>query len=282
MFFNEFIFCHVLNECLYNLTENSISKLVILSDGKGIIKIYQNEENLEVELQKRKISTYNLQEVKKYVTEWFDLERNIEPFYKLLNKHKKLSFFAKNYSGSRIISIPNLFEAICWAIIGQQINLTFAYKLKRLLVEKYGEKEIINQQTYFSFPTPKNLAKASREDLVAMKFSRQKIDYLSNISNTFLDNQLSKEILLTCKNKEERIEKLTSIKGIGIWSANYVLMKSVRDMTCITYGDSGLNKAIHTIFKTQKRPSKEEIDIIFKDFENWESYLNFYLWKSLN
>ncbi len=269
------------DECLYNLTNKTVSKLIDLSDGKGIIKVYQNGANLEVELQKGKISEYNLQETIGYVTEWFDLNRNIEPFYKLLENNLLLSNLAIKYSGSRIISIPNLFEAICWAIIGQQINLTFAYKLKRLLVEKYGEKEIVDNQTYLSFPKPEMLAKANRKDLVEMKFSRQKIDYLMNISNTFIDNQISKDILFACKNKDERIEKLTAIKGIGIWSANYVLMKSIRDLSCITYGDSGLNKAIYTIFKTEKKPSKDAIDIIFKDFKNWESYLNFYLWKSL-
>ncbi len=269
------------DECLYYVTDTAVSRLIKLSDGKAIIKIYRNEKYLEVELHKTNISEYNLQEVKDYVTEWFDLNRNIEPFYKLLKNHPLLSGLSIKYSGSRIIGIPDLFEAICWAIIGQQINLTFAYKLKRLLVEKYGEKEIFNDRIYFIFPTPENLAKANRNDLIAMKFSRQKIDYLMNISNAFIDNLLNKEILQNCKSKEERIEKLTSIKGIGIWSANYVLMKSIRDMSCITYGDSGLNRAIHTIFKTGKKPSKNEIDTIFKDFKNWESYLNFYLWKTL-
>jgi len=192
------------DECLYNLTENTVSRLINLSDGKGIIKVYQNEEHLEIELQKSSISEYNLQEVKDYVTEWFDLNRNIEPFYKLLKNHLLLSNLAIKYSGSRIISIPNLFEAICWAIIGQQINLTFAYKLKRLLVEKYGEKEVVDNQIYLSFPTPEILSKANRNDLIEMKFSRQKIDYLMNISTAFIDNQISKEILHTCKSKEER------------------------------------------------------------------------------
>jgi len=269
------------DECLYIVTDTAVSRLIKFSDGKGIVKVYQNGKYLEIELQKRKISKHNLQEAESYVREWFDLDRNIKPFYKLLKNHSLLSDLSIKYSGSRIISIPNLFEAICWAIIGQQINLTFAYKLKRLLVEKYGEKEIINNRIYLTFPTPERLAKASRNDLIALKFSRQKINYLNNISKAFIDNQISKEILLNCKSKEERIEKLTSIKGIGIWTANYVLMKSIRDMSCITYGDSGLNRAVHTIFKTGKKPTKEEIDFIFKGFKNWESYLNFYLWKSL-
>ena len=269
------------DECLYNLTDTSVSRLIRLIDGKGVLKVCKKGAYLEVELQKEEISEYNLKEIADYVIEWFDLSRNIEPFYKLLGNSPLLESLAVNYSGSRIISIPNLFEAICWAIIGQQINLTFAYKLKRLLVEKYGEKEIVNNQVYFTFPTPEILAKASRNDLISMKFSRQKIDYLMNISNAFLEGQISKEILFKCKNTNERIEQLTAIKGIGIWSANYVLLKSFQDMSCITYGDSGLNKAIHVIYKTNKKPSKNEIDSIFKGFKNWESYLNFYLWKSL-
>ncbi len=213
--------------------------------------------------------------------EWFDLKRDIAPFYALLNEHHQLAKFTKTFAGSRLIGIPDLFEAICWAIIGQQINLTFAYKLKRLLVEEYGDKELINGQIHYIFPSPNILQSTDREALIAMKFSRQKITYLQHISDAFVNNQINKNILLNCKNKEERIEKLTSIKGIGIWTANYVLMKSIRDMSCITYGDSGLNKALHLIFNLQKKPTKEEVDFIFKDFKNWESYLNFYLWKSL-
>ena len=270
------------DECLYHLDETSVSKLIPFADEKGIIRIRQEANALKVELNKKTISATDLQEAKDYVLEWFDMNRDIAPFYALLVKHNKLAHLAKTYSGTRIINIPNLFQAICWAIIGQQINLTFAYKLKRLLVEKYGEKEVIENQIYYSFPTPEALVKADRNDLIAMKFSRQKIDYLHIISQAFLDNQISKEILLNCNYKEEKMQKLTAIKGIGVWTANYVLMKSLREMSCITYGDSGLNKAIYTIFDTAKRPSKETIDAIFKDFEGWESYLNFYLWKSLS
>jgi len=269
------------DDCLYTLTEHAVSRLIQLSDGKGLIHINQDKTYLTLRLQKEKISNKNLKEVESFVVEWFDLKRDITPFYILLNKHHQLANFPKTYAGSRLIGIPNLFEAICWAIIGQQINLTFAYKLKRLLVERYGDKEIVNGHVYYTFPSPGALQLADRETLIAMQFSRQKITYLQHISDAFVNSKINKTILINSKNKNERIEKLTSIKGIGIWTANYVLMKSIRDMSCITYGDSGLNKALHLIFNIQKKPTKEEIDFIFKDFKNWESYLNFYLWKSL-
>jgi DNA-3-methyladenine glycosylase II len=72
------------------------------------------------------------------VSGWFDLERNMDPFYSLLRHDVRLFYMADAFAGLRIVGIPNLFEALCWSITGQQINLTFAYKLKRRLVETYG------------------------------------------------------------------------------------------------------------------------------------------------
>ena len=58
-------------------------------------------------------------------------------------------------------------------------------------------------------------------------------------------------------------------------------MKSIREMNCITYGDSGLNNALKEVWKTTSRPTIEEVDLFFQPFENWKSYLNFYLWRTL-
>lgn len=269
------------DDCLYHLEAETVSRLVELSDGKALINIYEKSKALQIEILKESISNDNLKEVRAYVLDWLDMERNIQPFYELLSKNVALKEFPNLYSGARLVGIPNLFEALCWAIIGQQINLTFAYKLKRSLVEKYGEKEVAGNIVYYLFPTPEVLAQLDRNELIKMKFSRQKIDYILNVSNAFLSDQISKPILLKCDSKDERAEKLTKIKGIGIWTANYVLMKTMRDMSCVAYGDSGLNKALNTIFETNKKPTKEEVDDIFKNFKNWESYLNFYLWRTL-
>ncbi len=270
------------DDCLYHLEAETVSRLIELSDGKALINIYEESNALQIEILKDSISKDNVEEVKAYVLDWFDMERNIQPFYELLSKNVVLKEFPNLYFGARLVGIPNLFEALCWAIIGQQINLTFAYKLKRSLAEKYGKKEVVGNMVYHLFPSPEVLAKLDRDELVGMKFSRQKIDYILNVSNAFLNNQISKSILLNYNDKDKRVEKLIEIKGVGIWTANYVLMKTMRDMSCITYGDSGLNKALNIIFDTNKKPSKDEVDYIFKNFKHWESYLNFYLWRSLN
>jgi len=245
------------------------------------VRVSQKGEVLLIELQKERVSDSDLEAVKAKITEWFDLNRNLTPFYKLLTQHSVLSHFVKDYYGSRLVGISDLYEAICWAIIGQQINLTFAHQVKKALVEKYGERKVLQGRGYHVFPRPDKLVKASRESLRELKLSRQKIEYLLIISNIFADGGMSKAILGACISKEAKMAKLMEIKGIGVWTANYVLMKSMGEMSCITYGDTGLNKAVNRLFGIGSKPDKGKINEIFKDFAGWESYLNFYLWRSL-
>jgi DNA-3-methyladenine glycosylase II len=145
-------------------------------------------------------------------------------------------------------------------------------------VHEFGDK---SDNGDYCFPTPEKLRNANRETLVAMQFSKQKINYIYNISEAFCSGELNRNDLIGL-DKPQQMEKLLAIKGIGPWTANYVSMKSLRDMTCIAYGDTGLSSALHAHFDTEKKPDKKTIDKIFKPFAGWESYLNFYLWRSLS
>jgi DNA-3-methyladenine glycosylase II len=99
--------------------------------------------------------------VKKHIADWFDIGLDLSPFYTLLAKDPRLAFMANAYHGLRLVGIPDMFEAICWAITGQQINLTFAYKLKRRLVERYGRRLDFGGHAYFLFPDAAIFAEAS-------------------------------------------------------------------------------------------------------------------------
>ncbi len=60
---------------------------------------------------------------------------------------------------------PDLFESLIWAVLGQQINVAFAYSIKQRFVEKYGERLEHEGHTYYLFPTPDRVATLSHEEL---------------------------------------------------------------------------------------------------------------------
>lgn len=269
------------DECLYQVTDAYVIRLIQISSRNVLIKVYEQDDKIIIECPDQKCSDTELLEIRRYVTDWFDLHRDISGFYKLLESVPQTSDFPSRYYGLRLLGIIDLFEALCWCVIGQQINLTFAHKIKSRLVHSIGKNLQYKGQSYYCFPTPSAVLELHENDLKAMQFSRQKITYLFNIAESFAGGWLNKEQLLAM-NEEEQIRTLLKIKGIGPWTANYVSMKCLRNMNCIAYGDTGLSAALYKTFSTERKPDKNAVDKIFDRFEGWKSYLNHYLWKSLS
>ncbi len=269
------------DECLYKVNKTEVMKALQIGGDIFLISVSEQKSNLVITILKGMPNTAQRAFILYYVTDWFDINTDIQPFYKLLAANKKLAYMKEEFKGLRLIGIPDLFEALCWSIIGQQINLTFAYKLKRRMVEAFGMKVEYEGTTHLLLPEYERLAQVTVPELRAMQFSDKKAEYIITVAKAFAAGTLSKEILLATSGLELRQQMLTKLKGIGIWTANYALMKSLREQGSVPHGDVGLLNALakHGIIKERSEIAK--IEKLFKEFKGWESYLVFYLWRSL-
>lgn len=269
------------DDCLHVIEGDVIFKAIEIDGHALLFSVKESGNFLEVDIIVGEAGREEKDYLIAYIREWFDMERNIQPFYDLLGSDDRLAYMPEEYRGLRLIGISNLFEAICWCIIGQQINLSFAYKVKRRLVERYGSQIDYRGKSYYIFPTAEVLASVSVEDLKAMQFSEKKAEYTIGIARAFLEGSLDKEKIASLPNLAARKKALTDHKGIGVWTANYALMKSLKEPECIPHGDIGLLNALshHNIISDRKEQQK--IDALFSTFAGWESYLVFYLWRSL-
>ena len=270
------------DDCLHVIEPGKLSKAICIKEQNIGFSLEANESHLILTMESGNGSPALQQALQQYIIEWFDLERDISPFYQLLGKHKRLSYMVQDYAGFRLIGIHDLYEALCWSIIGQQINLTFAYTLKRRLVEHFGTTLESGRHTLHIFPKPAVLQHVTVEQLRNLQFSTRKAEYLIHLSQLFADGSVSRSTLEQCRSYEEQVAALTSIRGIGVWTANYALMKSLKQMQAIPYGDVGLLNALlnHQLIDDKKDLSK--MGPLFKKFKGWESYLVFYLWRSLS
>lgn len=270
------------DDCMHTIEGDSVVKALLVEGKPCLLRISDGEGGLKVDIPEGKRTPTSETAIGKFIEDWFDLGRDLEPFYQLLKKDKKLAYMTEAYQGLRLIGIPDLFEALCWSIIGQQINLTFAYRLKRRMVERYGKVIRSGAQEYCLFPEPAALATADISDLREMQYSQKKAEYLIGIAQIFEEGSVHKTMLQNLPTFEDQQQVLTSIRGIGIWTANYALMKSLRIARAIPYGDVGLLQALvnHELIKDRK--DQAGIDRLFRKFKGWESYLVFYLWRSLS
>lgn len=272
------------NECLFLIKEDKVRKAITLGEYTTLIEIKERDDHsLVVDFlgDTRPLSIKAREQVAAYIIEWFDLKTDMSTFYELSIKDPILQKAVTKFNGLRIMGIPDLFEAMVWGILGQQINLTYAYTLKRRLVEQYGRSVMFEGKQYWVFPSPRDISQLSIKDLADLKMTVKKCEYLIDVANLIDLGLLSKEMLLETKEIKKAEKLLTSIRGIGPWTANYVLMRCLRFPSAFPIDDVGLHNALKHITGSQQKPSKDKILQLAQAWKGWEAYATFYLWRFL-
>lgn len=266
-------------ECLHTLRDREIFK-VISNENKLILFSITFDSCLQISIHSEDKSQKNVDLVKKYTSDWFDLESDLGLFYETAQNDSVLASICKKFYGLRMIGMPDLFESLIWSIIGQQINLNFAYSLKERLVHTFGQKIIHNEISFYALPTPERLAILNIEDFQPLQFSRSKAQYILNVSQEFAEGRLSQEELSKLSFEEIK-EKLVKIKGIGNWTANYSMMKSMKNYDAFPIEDVGLHNAVKTQYGLTAKPSISELNQMAEKWKGWRGYATFYFWHSL-
>lgn len=271
------------NECLFKIKDERIYKALPIEKETLVIEV-SGEQGDYITVRFLGIpsppqSVRNA--VALYIHEWFDLGRDLGPFYDLAKSDPLLGKAVTSFYGLRNIGVPDLFEALCWGILGQQINLTYAYTLKRRLVESFGRNVVHEGEAYWVFPNPEDIAKLTVTDLDGLRMTVKKCEFLIGVAQLMARGELTKEQLLNTDNVKAAEKILVNIRGIGPWTANYVLMRCLRFPSAFPIDDVGLHNAIKLLLGTEKKPSKEEILKLSAKWSGWESYATFYLWRFL-
>jgi DNA-3-methyladenine glycosylase II len=267
-------------EPMHRINAARVTKLLRIGSELVLFSVRPKGKNLIVDFHYGSPSTEVKKIVRKYVSEWFDLETDLKPFYTMAKKDEILRAIVKKFRGHRIISIPDLFESLIWAVLGQQINVAFAYTIKERFVEKFGEKFEFDGVIHYLFPTPEAVARLTPEQLLPLQFSRQKASYTIGIAQAFVNGELSKN-KITGMSLAEAKEELVRIKGIGNWTANYAMMRTFRHPESFPLEDVALHRAIQIQLGLKKKPSLDRVKKIFRKYKGWEAYATLYLWKSL-
>jgi len=272
------------NECMFEIHNGNVIKAIPMADEILLVEVSENKEgNLLIQFKEKYTpSNESVRDmVVHYVRDWFDLDTDLKPYYEMAKKDPLLQQAVSEFYGLRNIGIPDLFEAICWGILGQQINLTYAYTLKRRFVETFGSSIEWEGQLYWLFPKPEDIAKLTLEDLSSIKMTVKKCEYLIGVAQLIVDGRLSKAQVMETGDFKQAEKMLVKIRGIGPWTANYVLMRCLRFPNAFPIADVGLHNAIKHLTGAEEKPTKEEILKLAAPWKNWESYATFYLWRFL-
>jgi len=216
-------------------------------------------------------------EIRSLVERQFSTGLDLRPFYRLAAADRVLSHLVSHFRGMRIPQAANVYEVLISAILEQQVNLSFAYKVKKALIEAYGMGVDFEGRRYNAFPEPAALAITTPPELRRLQVSGPKARYIIGISRAVLDGSLDLEGLREIEPTAAH-ENLTAQKGVGPWTAHYVGLRALGHLDCLPAADVGLQRAIQRFYGLRKQPTAARVEKLARAWAGWRSYGTFYLW----
>lgn len=136
---------------------------------------------------------------------------------------------------------PDPFEALIQAITAQQVNLRWAVTTRRRLVEAFAEPITAFGRRLWPFPARQTLAGADVELLRALQFTWRKSEFIVGVAREAVAGTLDG---LEHLPNDAVVARLTAIRGIGRWSADWVLARCLARPDAVAAGDLGVRKAV--------------------------------------
>ena len=187
----------------------------------------------------------------------------------LSNKDKVLKRIIDQYPDQSLKLNKNSFHALINSIIGQQISVAAANSMK---IKLFSLKKNI---------TPKTIKNIKKNDLSKCGLSKQKILYINNIAEFFLQNKKFTSEIHKFEDQYIR-EKLIEIKGIGNWTVDMFLIFTHGSSNIFPTGDLGFIKAISKHYKKDLPLDDKFLLRLLKRWSPYSSIATWYLWRSLD
>ncbi|MCE3603756.1 DNA-3-methyladenine glycosylase 2 [Massilia sp. P8910] len=178
--------------------------------------------------------------------------------------------------GLRIVQSATVFEALTWAIIGQQINLTFAIALRRTFILQAGRQ---HSSGLWCYPEARDVARLDASDLTTRKFSRSKADTLLRLA------QLVDSGALTLDRQHDPAgvaASLLAVKGIGPWTVNYALLRGYGYADCSLHGDVAIRAAFQHLLGEDAKPDMARTEALLARYAPHRTMAAAHLWASLH
>jgi DNA-3-methyladenine glycosylase II len=174
----------------------------------------------------------------------------------LLQQDHVLARLNDRFPGIRQIRQLDLFTALIRCISAQQVNLRWAATTRRRLAEAFGRRFELLGKTVYALD-PDRIARVDPADIRALQFTTSKAVSIVATAQALLSQNLSAETLAYLDD-EEVIARLVAIRGIGRWSAEWVLARTLGRPTVVA-GDLGVRKAVGLAYLASPSPSEAEV-----------------------
>ena len=239
-----------------------------------------NSPELSLELQGQELSPEDVEQAKDRVSWLLGVNQDLVPFYELGRADKAMSRLIDEFYGLHLPHTATVFEALILAVLGQQISTSVARIIRTLLIETFGPSAEFNGETYYAFPRPESIWASSPAELHTMKLTQRKSEYVHGLAGSALDNGVGLEGLDSLTDKQI-VEKLVALRGVGIWTAQWVLIRAVGRPDALPLGDLALRRVVSRLFTDGAEVTDAQVEDIAQRWSPYRTFATVYLFSAL-
>jgi DNA-3-methyladenine glycosylase II len=208
------------------------------------------------------------------MTFFLSLKDDLQPFYRIGREDADFAPIIEHLHGYHQVKFLTPFENACWAVLTQRNPMQIAQKTKQALIEKYGNHLEVNENVYSAFPEPIQIAIVNEEELLKVIRNDRRTEYLIATARAF--SEVNEEFLKTAPDDEVEAW-LRNIKGIGEWSATFIMVRGLGRMERVPLTETRLIEAASKVYGHGEELNRDDLKRVAERYGSWQGYWAHYL-----
>lgn len=212
---------------------------------------------------------------KRMIRRMLGLTQEIEIFEEQYRNHEQLGMLITQQLGLRVPVTASPFEALTWAITGQQISISAAVSLRRKLIRAANIRHSCGLLCY---PGPEQILELPEEVLRQAGFSASKTRTLLTLASLVASNKLPLDTWVEALPVDVIREQLELVRGIGPWTVNYTLLRGFGWLDGSLHGDAAVRRGLQTLLNSPDKISEEYTRTWLEQFSPWRALIVAHIW----
>ena len=265
-------------------TDDAYIRLLDLGDKVSLASVNStgtvDNPELSVTLTGDDLTDDDGQRAARQLTWLLGCDQDLRPFYDSVSGDPVLAGVVADFYGYHSTRTASVYEALVQAVLGQQIATAVSRIIRNLLVQHYGVRATIAGREWYAFPRANSLATAKVEDLRQLKLSFRKSEYIQGIARAALDAPDGFEELRQLPD-EEVVRQMVALRGVGNWTAQWVLVRALARPDGFPVGDLALRKTVAALYFDGAEITDQQLLDFSIRWSPWRSYATSYLFAAL-
>lgn len=258
------------------VTGNTLEKAIVLKGRPSLLRLtFETLEVLYTLETDEPQQTMPATELLSLVQHILGFTQPITGFEQAYAEHPLLGQIIAKQAGLRVPVSTSPFEAVTWAILGQQVSLNAAISLRRKFIQLANTR---HSSGFYCYPGPMQVAQLPVEKLRQAGISQSKANTLVKVGELVVAGELPMDAWLYQQAPAQDIATaLAKVKGIGPWTISYTLLRGYGWLDGSLHGDAAVRRAMKNLLAVEQ-VSEKEAELWLQAFSPWRALLAAHLW----